>query len=88
MPCETAVEGEGGWWWDGVDKVVVAVGLCIRKRELEGLGVKNPKPSLCGSVSGAPCKTAVECGGGGWREGADEVVVAAGLRICKRKAGR
>jgi len=32
-PHETAVEGNGGRWWDEVDKVVVAGGLCIHKCE-------------------------------------------------------
>ena len=32
-PCETTVEGKGRRWWDEVDKVMVAVGLCVRKRE-------------------------------------------------------
>ena len=61
------MEGEGEWWWDGVDKVVVAVGLCVHKCKWEeGLRAENPKLSLCGSVSGAPCEMAVE-DEGGWR---------------------
>jgi hypothetical protein len=40
-PCEMEVEGDGGRWWDEVDKVRVAVGLCVRKREArEGAGVQ------------------------------------------------
>jgi hypothetical protein len=35
-PCQTAVEGDGGWWWDEVDEVLVVVGLCVRKREAGG----------------------------------------------------
>jgi hypothetical protein len=33
VPCETAVEGNGGRWWRGMDKVVLVLGLRIRKRE-------------------------------------------------------
>jgi hypothetical protein len=29
VPCETAVEGDGGRWWRGVDEVVAVVGLRI-----------------------------------------------------------
>ena len=40
--CEMAVEGEGGRWWDEVDKAVV--GLCVRKREArEEAGGQNPR---------------------------------------------
>jgi hypothetical protein len=40
-PCETAPGGDGGRWWDEVDKVVVVVGLCVRKREAgEGAGLQ------------------------------------------------
>jgi hypothetical protein len=40
-PCETAAEGDGGRWWDEVDKVVLVVGLCVHKREAgEGAGVQ------------------------------------------------
>ena len=46
-PCETAVEGDGVRWWDEVDKVVVVVGLCIRKCEAGGgLGPNPTKPSM------------------------------------------
>jgi hypothetical protein len=31
VPCETAVEGDRGRWWCGMDGVVVAVGLHICK---------------------------------------------------------
>jgi hypothetical protein len=34
VPCETAVEGDGGRWWHGVDEVVVVVGLHIRKHKV------------------------------------------------------
>ena len=41
-------------------EVVVAVGSCDRKtRGREGFGLKYPKPSRYGSVSGAPCETAM-----------------------------
>jgi hypothetical protein len=40
-PYETAAEGDGGRWWDEVDRVVVVVELCVRKREAgEGAGVQ------------------------------------------------
>ena len=37
-PCKTAVEGNGGRWWDEVDKVVVVGELCVCKREAGGGG--------------------------------------------------
>ena len=52
-PRETAVEGDGGRWWDEVDMVVVVVGLRVRKREAGGAGgAKITKPSHIGSVLG------------------------------------
>jgi hypothetical protein len=52
-PCEMAVEGDGGRWWDEVDTVVVVVGLRVRKREAGGAGgAKIPKPSHSGSILG------------------------------------
>jgi hypothetical protein len=41
--CKMAVEGNGGRWWDEVDKVMVVVGLCIHKHEA-GEGAGGPKP--------------------------------------------
>ena len=53
MPCETAVEGNGGRWWGGVDEVVTAARCCIRQQEGGGTGwAKNLKLSRSGSVSG------------------------------------
>ena len=47
MLCKMVVEGNGGRWWDEVDKVVVVVGLCVRKREGGGgLGPNPTKPSV------------------------------------------
>ena len=43
MPCATAVEGNGGRWWDEVDKVVVVMGLRVRKQEAGGAGGQNHK---------------------------------------------
>jgi hypothetical protein len=87
-PCETAVEGDGGRWWDEVDEVVVVVGLCVRKREAgEGAGAKSDETERDGSVSGAPCETAVEGDGGRWWDEVDEVVVVVGLCVRKREAG-
>jgi hypothetical protein len=38
-PCQTAVEGDGGWWDEVDEVVVVVVGLCVRQREAgEGAG--------------------------------------------------
>jgi hypothetical protein len=52
-PRETAVEGNGGRWWHGVDEVVVVVRLRVRKPKAgEGLGAKTTKPSHCDSVLG------------------------------------
>jgi hypothetical protein len=33
-PYETAMKGNGERWWDEVDKVMVMVGLCVRKCEV------------------------------------------------------
>ena len=53
-----------GWWWDGIDKVVVALGSCIHKREArEGVVDQNPKPSHCGLVLGLPCQMVEGVGG-------------------------
>jgi hypothetical protein len=38
-----AVEGDGGWWWDKVDTVVVVVGLRVCKCEAGGAGGQNYK---------------------------------------------
>jgi hypothetical protein len=83
-----AVEGDGGTWWDEVDKVVVVVGLCVSKREAgEGAGAKSNKTERDGSVLGAPCETTVEVDGGRWWDGVDKVVVVVGLCVRKREAG-
>jgi hypothetical protein len=92
VSCETAVEGDGGRWWDEVDKVVVVVGLCVglcvRKREAGGgAGAKSDKTEHDGSVSGAPCETAVESDGGRWWDEVDKVTVVVGLCVRKREAG-
>ena len=46
MPCETAVEGDGGRWWSDVDEVGMLVGLRVHQREAgEGAGGQKPNPS-------------------------------------------
>ena len=53
------MESGGGSWCGGADEVMVVVGHCICKREAgDGVWAKKPKPSCCGSISGALCKTA------------------------------
>jgi len=37
-PCEMAVEGDGGRWWDEVDTMLVVMGLRVRNARQEGLG--------------------------------------------------
>ena len=64
VPCETAVEGNGGRRWGCVNEMVVVVGLCVHKRKA-GEGAKSHKTEHDGSVSGAPCETMVEGDGGG-----------------------
>jgi hypothetical protein len=87
-PCETAVESDGGRWWDEVDKVVVVVGLCVRKCEAGGgAGAKSDETKRDGLVSGAPCETAVESDGGRWWDEVDKVTVVVGLCVHKREAG-
>ena len=61
--CKTAVEGDGGKCWCGVDKVAVAVQSCVQQCEAgEGVGAKNLKLSCCGLVLG--CIWAAKDGGG------------------------
>jgi hypothetical protein len=36
VSCKMVVEVDGGRWWDKVDKVVVVMGLCVRKHEAGG----------------------------------------------------
>jgi len=88
MPRETAVEGDGGGWWDEVDTVVVVVGLRVRKREAGGAGgAKSDEIERDGSISGAPCETTVEGDGGRWWDEVDDVVVVVGLCVRKCEAG-
>jgi hypothetical protein len=43
-PCKTAVMGDGGRSWHGVDEVVVVVGLLVCQREVgEGAGDQKPQ---------------------------------------------
>ena len=57
----------------------MVVGSCICKmRGEEQIWVENPKPSRCGSVSGAPCETAMGDSAEGWGGGTYEVVVVVG----------
>jgi hypothetical protein len=86
VPCETAVEGNGGRWWGCVNEMVVGVGLCVCKREA-GEGAKSHKTERDGSVSGAPCEMAVEGNEGRWCRGVDEVVAVVGLHVRKCEAG-
>jgi hypothetical protein len=48
-----------------------------------GLGAKSRETERDGSVSGAPCETAVDGDGERWRAGVDEVVAA--VRSCVRQ---
>ena len=50
------------------------------------LGAKNHETEHNGSVSGAPCETAVESDGGRWLGGVDEVLVVAGSCVQQWKA--
>ena len=85
---QTTAEGGGGRWRDEVDEVVVVVGLRVRKREArEEAGAKSHETERDGSISGAPCPTAVEGNGGRWCGCAVEVVVVVGLCVRKREAG-
>ena len=63
VPCEMAM-GDGAYGWGGgVYKVVVAMGSCVHEtRGRERVWAKNPKLSRRGSVSGAPCETAMRDG--------------------------
>ena len=79
MPCETAVEGDRGRWWDEVDKVVVVVGVSVRKRKAGGrAGAKSDETECDGSVLGD---------GGRWWDKVDKVVVVVGLCVHKCEAG-
>ena len=60
VPCETVVEGDRGRWWDEVDKVVVVVGVCVRKHEAGGRdGAKSDETKCDGSVSGVVTRKCV-----------------------------
>jgi hypothetical protein len=67
------------WWWWGCAFTNV--------RWERGLGTKSHKTECCGSISGAPCETAVMGDGGRLWPGVDEVVVVVGLRVHQREAG-
>ena len=59
------------WWWWG--RVVA------KHEEGRGVWVKIPKPSPCGSVSGAPCGTGMGDGAWGWHVGTYQAAAAVGL---------
>ena len=82
------VEGDGGRWWDEVDKVVVGGELCVRKHEAGGgAGAKSDETERDGSVSGAPCEMAVEGDGGRCWDEVDQVVTAARCYIRQHEGG-
>jgi hypothetical protein len=88
-PCETAVEGDGGRWWCGVGKLVVVVGLCVRKCEAgEWAGGQKPRNLARQLGFGCPCETAAEGDGGRWWCGVDEVSAVAGSCVRRRKVGQ
>jgi hypothetical protein len=63
--------------------------VLLRKREVgEGVWAKRLKLSRCGSILGAPCKTAKGDGAEGWCGGAYEVAVVVGLCAHKTRGGR
>ena len=65
------VDSGAGRWWDGVDERVVVVGHCVCKHKVGGqVWAKNPKPSCCGSISGALSEMGVDSGAGRWCNGA------------------
>jgi hypothetical protein len=63
------------------------VGRCVCKREVGGgLRAERHKNERGSLVLGAPCETVVDCDGGRWWCGADEVVVVVGCCVRKREA--
>jgi len=59
-PLEMEARSDGGRWWGGSYKAMMVVGWCVCKLQGGGgVGAKNSKPSVCGSISGAPWETAV-----------------------------
>ena len=56
-------------------------------RQCGGVWVKNPKPSVCGSVSGVLCETAAWGDGGRWRVQVGDMEVAWVLHIHQCEAG-
>ena len=48
---------------------------------------KKPKPSVCGSVLGVPCKTAAWGDGGRWWVWVGDMEAAWVLHVCQRQAG-
>jgi len=78
-PCETAMGDGAEGWGGGIYEVVAVVGSCVcETRGEERVWVEIPKPSRCGSVSGAPCETAMGDSAQGWGGGTYEVVVVVG----------
>jgi hypothetical protein len=65
------------WWWWG--------GAFANREAEEGFGAKNPKPSVRGSVSGAPWETAVWGSAGRWWVWVN-AIEAGGLRVRQCKA--
>jgi hypothetical protein len=68
------IPGGGGWG-----------AVCLQNvRWGGGLG-RNPKPSSCGSIWGAPCGKATEDGAWEWHSGMYQVVVVTGLWVCETR---
>jgi hypothetical protein len=67
------------WWWWGA--------WFANPKAEEGVGAKNPKPSVCGSVSGVLCKTAVWGNAGTCWVQVNGMEVVRGVHICQCEAG-
>jgi hypothetical protein len=64
----------------------VVGGLHVHQREGRGgIWIKNPKLSICGSVSGVLCKTAVWGNTGRWWVRVNGGEVVGGLRVRQRE---
>ena len=85
-PSEMGVDSGEGRWCKGADEGVGVVGHCICKHEVgEGVWAKRLKPSRCGLILGALCKTAKGDGAEGWCGGVYEVAAVVGLCTCEMR---
>jgi hypothetical protein len=88
VPCETAVWGDDARWWVQVNAVVAAGGPRICQCGAGGgIWAQNLKPSVRGSVSGAPCETVVWGDSGMWLVLVNDMEAVGRLSVNARPGG-